>query len=64
LFQFLSVKNLGGFGDGGMITTNDAELPGKSNCCAITATVPSITTKSWAGIFGSTRFNGHPAGEA
>ncbi|KIE04798.1 dTDP-3-amino-3,6-dideoxy-alpha-D- galactopyranose transaminase [Candidatus Jidaibacter acanthamoeba] len=31
-FSFYPTKNLGGFGDGGMITTNDAELAKKLRC--------------------------------
>ena len=49
-------KNLGAFGDGGLVTTNDAGAgAARSGCCATTAPSRSTTITSSAATSGSTR---------
>ena len=54
-FSFYPTKNLGGFGDGGMITTNDDELAAKLRVLAITVSSRGIIIISSASTAGSMR---------
>ena len=44
-FSFFPSKNLGGFGDGGMITTNDAIMAKKVQCLRVHGQVERYTHK-------------------
>lgn len=50
-FSFFPTKNLGGFGDGGMITTNDAKLAEKIQILRVHGMEPKYYHR-WVGILG------------
>ena len=55
-FSFFPTKNLGGAGDGGMLTTDDHDLGEPSGGCACTVTAVATGMEKSASTAGSTRY--------